>query len=71
MDKGKVVDIILLDFRMPLITSLMASLSNCEINRFTLCWRMNRLGGRPQRGVVNGATSGWWSVPIREPTAQF
>lgn len=41
---------------------LLDKLSNCEMNRFTVCWDMNWLDGRTQRIVLNEA--GGWSIMV-------
>lgn len=47
------------------VTSFMDKLSNCEIKRFALGSVMNWLDGC--RVVVNGVTSGWWSLTSSVP----
>ena len=63
MDEQKAVDVVFLDFSKAFDTVphsiLLDKLSNCGMSGFTVCWVKNRLKGRAQRVVVNGATSGW------------
>ncbi|KAK4810501.1 hypothetical protein QYF61_004281 [Mycteria americana] len=64
-DEGK-ADVVFLDFRKAFDTVphsiLLDKLSNCEMSRYMVRWVKNWLNGRPQRVVVNGATSGWRPV---------
>ena len=59
--EGKAVDVIFLDFSEAFYTTphitILDKLSTCVINRFMLCWVMNRLKGRAQRVVVKGAVA--------------
>lgn len=63
VDEGKAADIIFLDFSKAFDTVsrsiLLDKVSNCEINRITLCWVMSWLSGS---SAANRATSGWWMV---------
>jgi len=61
VDEGKAVDIILLDSSKAFNTvphgMLLEKFSNCDTNRFKLCWVMNWLNSRAQRTIV--AVPGW------------
>lgn len=63
VDEGKAVKINFLNFSKAFDivchSILVDKLSNCEINRLTLCWVMSWLSGS---SVANKATSGWWMV---------
>ncbi|KAK4806855.1 hypothetical protein QYF61_012576 [Mycteria americana] len=71
VDKGKVVDVVFLDFSKAFDTVphsiLPEKLSNCEMNRYTVRRVKNWLKGRAQRVVVNGATPGWRPVTSGVP----
>ncbi|KAK4810452.1 hypothetical protein QYF61_004232 [Mycteria americana] len=71
VDEGKAVDVVFLDFRKAFDTVphsiLLDKLSNCGMSGFTVRWAKNWLNGRPQRVVVNGATSGWRPVTSSVP----
>lgn len=71
MDAGKAVDAVFLDFSKAfdsiLHITLLDRLSNSEVNRFTVHWRMNWQNSRVQRVVVSGVTPGWQVVTSSVP----
>ncbi|RMC06620.1 hypothetical protein DUI87_16058 [Hirundo rustica rustica] len=62
--QGRAVDVVYLDFSKAFDTvshsTLLDKLAARGLDRSTLCWVRNWLGGRAQRVVVNGAASSWW-----------
>ncbi|KAJ7425140.1 RNA-directed DNA polymerase from mobile element jockey-like [Pitangus sulphuratus] len=66
VDDGNAVHVVCLDFSKSFDTishnTLLEKLAVHGVNRYTLHWAINCLGGQAQRGMVNGATSKWWSV---------
>ncbi|NXV55235.1 POLR protein, partial [Molothrus ater] len=44
---------------------LLEKLAAHGLDRSTLSWVRNRLDGRAQRVVVNGAASSWWLLTLR------
>lgn len=78
VDERKTVVAIFLDFMdfskafdIVLHGDLLDKLSSCEINRLTLHWVMNKLRGRAQSIVVNGATSFYQTVTSDVPQSSI
>ncbi|RMB97850.1 hypothetical protein DUI87_25328 [Hirundo rustica rustica] len=71
VDTGRAVDVVCLDFSTAFDTvshsTLLEKLAARGLDRSTLCWVRNWLGGRAQRVVVNGAASRWQPVTSGVP----
>uniref|UniRef100_A0A8B9CLX4 Reverse transcriptase domain-containing protein n=1 Tax=Anser brachyrhynchus TaxID=132585 RepID=A0A8B9CLX4_9AVES len=71
VDQGKPADVIFLDFSKAFDTVsrriLLDKMSSIQLNKNIIRWVSNWLTGRAQRVVVNGATSGWWTVTSGVP----
>lgn len=70
-DEGKAVDVVFLAlyraFDSVPHSILLDKRSNCEMNRYIVCWVMNWLDVNAQRVVVSGSTSRWWQVTSDVP----
>uniref|UniRef100_A0A8B9CM06 Reverse transcriptase domain-containing protein n=1 Tax=Anser brachyrhynchus TaxID=132585 RepID=A0A8B9CM06_9AVES len=66
VSQGKPADVIFLDFSKAFDTVshriLLDKMSSIQLNKNIIRWVSNWLMGRAQRVVVNGDTSGWWTV---------
>ena len=71
LDEKKAMDVVFLDFSKAFDTVphnvLLDKLSNCELNRYLVCWVKNWLKGRAQRVLAIGAASGWQLVTSSVP----
>lgn len=71
VDEGKAVDVVYLDFSKAFDTAspsiLQEKLAARGLERCTVCWMKNCLGGWAQRGLGNGVQSSWWLVSSGVP----
>lgn len=67
VDKGKVMDVVSLDFSKAFDTAshgiLLVKLSSLQVDLYTILGVNNWLKGWTQRVVINGVTSGWLLAP--------
>ncbi|RMC15662.1 hypothetical protein DUI87_07864 [Hirundo rustica rustica] len=68
VDAGRAVDVVYLDFSKAFDTvshsTLLDKLAARGLDRSTLCWVRNWLGGQAQRVVVSGDASSWGQSPV-------
>ncbi|KAK4828010.1 hypothetical protein QYF61_022787 [Mycteria americana] len=69
VDQGKPVDVVVFDFSKAFDTVshsiLLDKMSNIQLDKSVIFWVNDWLMGWVQRVIVNGVTSGWWTVTMK------